>query len=223
MIKVAAKRVSLIHLNLESVSYEPVPDLKFVDLSRWDQHWDGDGALPTELPSGGTETLSAWMQITQNLAHAGTTSVQGPSSPAREEVPRSSRNRPVAALLLSPQPQTGQLQLLASAVNQNARNRTLHAEVNLIQNLYRRTGHLIPPHSYVLSSLKPCRMCAALIWQSAERIETLQILYGENDPGPHAQNTTLDPHTLDRKLASATPAQEALEIQRLLEDPSPKI
>jgi tRNA(Arg) A34 adenosine deaminase TadA len=99
---------------------------------------------------------------------------------------RYASNRPIAAILVS-----NENQILAAAVNTNAKNRTLHAEMNLIASLKEQR---IPPRARLYTTLKPCKMCAGMIFDSAMEPESLQVIYGENDPGPHARHTALDRH-----------------------------
>lgn len=86
--------------------------------------------------------------------------------------------------------------ILEEALNDNAQNKTLHAEVKLVQKYFARTGKALPPHSTIHTSLKPCRMCAAMIWHACEKPKSLKVKYDEFDPGRFAQNTVLDQHGL---------------------------
>jgi tRNA(Arg) A34 adenosine deaminase TadA len=95
--------------------------------------------------------------------------------------------RPVAALLLSEG-----LRLVAWATNTNARNRTRHAEVNLVQGTWNETRQPLPPGSRIITTLKPCRMCAAMIQECAGDRHRTEVIYGDDDPGPNARNTALD-------------------------------
>lgn len=121
-------------------------------------------------------------------------------------------DRPVAALLVS---ERGEI--LGAAANCNARNRTLHAEVNLVQNFYQRTGKRLPAGSTIYTTLKPCKMCAAMIWHSAEDLRTLRVIYAEDDPGPNGRATVLDLGTHERKRAAKTAEELALIIQKKLQ------
>lgn len=74
------------------------------------------------------------------------------------------------------------------AIAQNYKNKTLHAEVILASKILLRQI----PIETVFCSLKPCKMCAALL-NHLVKIGLIQsIRYFENDPGPLAQNTELD-------------------------------
>ncbi|MDR3606695.1 MAG: Bd3614 family nucleic acid deaminase [Oligoflexia bacterium] len=108
-------------------------------------------------------------------------------SVARGKAPLYASDRPIGAVLVSQQGE-----LLAYGANTNARNRSCHAEMNLLRTLYARTGKPIPAGSTLYVTLKPCRMCAGMIWDFCEDARTIRVLYDENDPGPHAQRTALD-------------------------------
>jgi tRNA(Arg) A34 adenosine deaminase TadA len=95
-------------------------------------------------------------------------------------------DRAVAAILVD---ENGQV--IETAWNTNAVIRTRHAEANLCTVL-REAGQSIPAGSTLYVSLKPCRMCAAKIWDQAEDPARLKIVYFENDPGRLAQGTILD-------------------------------
>ncbi len=96
-------------------------------------------------------------------------------------------DRPVAALLLGPDGA-----ILGGSLNTNSRDRTRHAEVNLIQGWYARTGLGIPSGARIFVTLKPCQMCSAMILECAENRNAIQVLYADDDPGPQARNTCLD-------------------------------
>lgn len=96
--------------------------------------------------------------------------------------------RPVGAVLVD-----ARGNVLGTAINTNARNRTLHAEINLIQNYDSRHGLPLPAGCAIYVSLKPCKMCAAMIGHAAgPGLGALRVLYAEDDPGPQARHTFLD-------------------------------
>lgn len=84
------------------------------------------------------------------------------------------------------------LHLLGWSANSNFKNKTLHAEVRLIQSYLQQQGRLLPDDTKIFVSLKPCKMCAAMIVESSQNPESLQVIYLENDPGSLAQGTMLD-------------------------------
>jgi tRNA(Arg) A34 adenosine deaminase TadA len=104
-----------------------------------------------------------------------------------EPRPRYTQDRKVAAILIGADGRP-----LLGALNQNARFRTFHAELNLIYAWHKKHGTFLPPGSQIHVTLKPCKMCAALIVESYSKPEEISVTYLENDPGPFAQNTELD-------------------------------
>ena len=118
-------------------------------------------------------------------------------------VPRSAgarweNSRPVGAVLIS-----ADGRLLASARNTNVRNCTLHAEANLI----RGWKGPLPPGSIVCTSLKPCRMCAGLIWDASTDRARVLVEYLEDDVGRSAQGTVLDLGSEERRRFSRGTAE----------------
>jgi tRNA(Arg) A34 adenosine deaminase TadA len=128
---------------------------------------------------------------------------------AARKLLRAEDDLPVAALLIS---HDGKI--LSAAINSNSQNRTLHAEVNLIQSFYRTHQRKIPPQSKIITTLKPCKMCAAMIWTWAENIESMQVIFGEMDEGSHARETVLNPGTFERKRASQSQTQLTCLIEQ---------
>lgn len=107
----------------------------------------------------------------------------------------------VEALLKTPEPAAydrpirswlfdAEWNLLQKASNAQGTLKTRHAEINLLLPL-RKEGRKIPRNSILVTSLKPCAMCSALIWEMAEDLHSLRVIYLENDPGPWGQNTIL--------------------------------
>lgn len=94
---------------------------------------------------------------------------------------RYENDRAVAAALLSNRPEA------LVTCNTNAKNRTLHAEINLVQSVF---AHQAKPFSHpitVLVTLKPCKMCIEALRLLVEDPKYLQVIYLENDPGPNAR------------------------------------
>lgn len=96
-------------------------------------------------------------------------------------------NRPIAAFICS-----AEGMLLSWAVNNNSKNKTLHAEVAAIQKYFETHQKLLPAGARIYTSLKPCRMCAGMIFEMAADPASLSIMYFQDDPGPLAQNTVLE-------------------------------
>jgi deoxycytidylate deaminase len=69
------------------------------------------------------------------------------------------RDRPVGCVLVDAAGAP-----LAWAHNTNATNRTLHAELNLMQWWWARTGGPLPPGARLYTTLEPCRMCRGMLY-----------------------------------------------------------
>lgn len=104
----------------------------------------------------------------------------------QRDLPLHERDRAVGAVLVD---QTGTL--LAVARNQNAKNKTLHAEYILARGFFEQTGQLIPEGAKVFVTLSPCRMCAAALSEYSQDRVDLQVFYQTKDPGLLAQNICL--------------------------------
>jgi tRNA(Arg) A34 adenosine deaminase TadA len=200
MIKVAAKRLTdLVPEEAARTVIEGFSPAHQIDLSKaltalsaplpFEQNLNA--RLPLLLsPSLNSE--NRWMELAKNLA-------------AHTE---ETEHLPIAALLVS-----ADNRILSAAINFNGQNKTLHAEVNLIQSFYRIHQKKLPPGSKIVTTLKPCKMCAGMIWSSAEDITSMKILFGEMDNGNHARETVLDRGTFERKRASRTPTELHCEIE----------
>ncbi len=184
MVRVAAKRASFILANqIELVPSSPWIEVPSVNLGR--------------VPSGPVSDLSKFR--IQTLPRMNKSSLIQLTLDLAAQVdragPRYLSDRPVAALLA-----TSDFKPLWWALNSNHENKTRHAEINLIQSFIERTGKAIPPGSEIFVSLKPCKMCAGLIWETSDSNFPTQITYAKDDPGPHARGTVLDTGSVESKL-----------------------
>ncbi len=93
--------------------------------------------------------------------------------------------RKIAAILTD---ETGRV--LEYAVHGGWLNKTLHAEVLVLQKYFQRTGERLPEGARIYTSLKPCRMCAEMIAEMAG--EKFEVCYKLNDPGPMAQGSSIE-------------------------------
>lgn len=82
-------------------------------------------------------------------------------------------------------------EILSFGLNSNSKNKTLHAEVNMVQRYFRDTGVKIPVGAKLYTTRKPCKMCAAMIHDWCENPAMLEIHYLEEDKS--SQHTVLDP------------------------------
>ncbi len=92
------------------------------------------------------------------------------------------QSRPLAAILTD---EFGSI--LQTAVHQGSINKTLHAEVDLLQQ-YARRDLRFRPEFCLYASMKPCHMCAGMIHHCG--IEN--VFYKSDDPGPKARGTILE-------------------------------
>ena len=174
--------------------------LKPLDLS--------DGFFGEELPSLLPERSADFSAPTLSLTDAFALCNQLEAAIPKSESERYKADRPVAALILD---RDGRL--LGQGMNSGSQNRTRHAELEAIRDAWARTGQKLPPGATLISTLKPCRMCAGLAWWFCDDPAQLRVIYRDFDPGPHGRATVLDVGTADR-LRWAAPEQATLEIQR---------
>lgn len=110
--------------------------------------------------------------------------------PAGDDLPLARRDRPVVAVLAGPDGT-----ILHAARNAGGANRTLHAEVCLVQ------GHgALPAGATVYTSLQPCRMCAAILVDAAKG--PISVRYLEPDPGRLATRTALQDRHWEQRMAA---------------------
>lgn len=113
---------------------------------------------------------------------------------------RSRLDRPIVAIGLD-----SELSVWGAARARGTESRAWHAEAGLILSRL-RAGHQIPP-GWILTSLKPCRMCAGLLYELL-KTTPLEILYSEFDPGPQARETILNASSPDRKRLAPEDTRE---------------
>jgi tRNA(Arg) A34 adenosine deaminase TadA len=118
-------------------------------------------------------------------------------------------NRKVACILVSENKQ-----ILSIGLNENSKNKTKHAEINLVQNYYKKYNQPIPKNSIIYTTLKPCKMCAGMIWSCAQDVSLIKVFFLHDDPGSYARNTVLNCGTAERKRA----AQNRNELSIVIEE-----
>lgn len=187
VVKLAAKRVTP---SLSPIEGALAGQRVFEEIGRPSDIFALDGPLLTDQDplnawssSSPPESCEDYLELARRLA-----------GQMIQEGPLYSRDRPVAAILISPENQ-----VLAWSLNTNAKNRTLHAEMNLIQGYWRKFQRPIPIGAKIYVTLKPCKMCAAAIWTAAEDVSRLSVHYLEDDPGSRARNTVLDEDSFERR------------------------
>lgn len=96
-------------------------------------------------------------------------------------------NRPIGVIATDEN-----LNLLGWSANSNSKNKTLHAEVRLVQEFLQVQKKTLPRGTQIFVSLKPCRMCAAMIAEACEDAKSISVKYLRDDPGSMARGTALD-------------------------------
>lgn len=106
-------------------------------------------------------------------------------------------DRAIAAILLSKEGE-----LLSYGINSNSKNKTLHAEVNLVQRLWRERNMKIPEGAILLSTHKPCKMCSGIIFDWFESQNSCFIYYANEEKGSHSRQTILDEKKLNIQITA---------------------
>ncbi|MAD61125.1 MAG: hypothetical protein CMH49_06405 [Myxococcales bacterium] len=131
-------------------------------------------------------------QSQQNQSHKGPESIEDLKPRRRWYGTR----RVVAALALDQN-----LRLIAIRFNQPELGHSAHAERRLLEYIWQKQLNLDSNKITLISSLKPCKMCAGL-WISHCPHQDLEIIYLHDDPGPNGQNTAFDQGSHAYKEAS---------------------
>ncbi len=95
-------------------------------------------------------------------------------------------NRAIVAILADQQGK-----IISAVGNNNYKNKTLHAEICLMQDYIAQYGKPVPQGSIIYSSLKPCKMCSDAILSYCKNTQ-VQVYFLEDDPGPLAKETSLE-------------------------------
>lgn len=154
--------------------------------------------LPTSSGTLTARTLTTEGEITQALAEL------------EAQIPRGDvlhdYSRPIGAILTS-----GDGNVIGHALHSGAINKTRHAEIDLIQGLFRGGFRPTKGERYTLYvSLKPCRMCAGT-WAEVFTGFDLQVRYLREDPGTKARGTELEARGLIRPLHPQGPESTAAD------------
>jgi tRNA(Arg) A34 adenosine deaminase TadA len=103
-----------------------------------------------------------------------------------EELAPYHRDRSIEAWLLG-----ADGRLLGCAVNSSGRNRTLHAEMNLLHFWWQRARKPLPARARIVTTLEPCPMCAGAIWECIEEREYFLVQYLQPDLGTVVRRSVL--------------------------------
>ncbi|MBX3040035.1 MAG: Bd3614 family nucleic acid deaminase [Bdellovibrionaceae bacterium] len=183
MIKVAAKRATA---NIQPRNHGLTLDLKrteigFSENPLFPVQADGRTTSPSEeridsILSRSAESPSEMLILAEEIA-----------SLIETGGPLHDFHRQIAAVLKSREGE-----ILGYGINTNALNKTLHAEINLIQKFFTRTGQRIPKGATLYSTHKPCKMCAGMIHDWSEDPKGMKVFYRNEEKGGLSRNTILD-------------------------------
>lgn len=104
-------------------------------------------------------------------------------------------DRAIAAILVN-----SEGEILSYGLNSNSKNKTLHAEVNLLQRYYREEKKQIPTGAALYSTHKPCKMCAGMIYHWCEDPQAVNSYYCVEEKGGLSKSTVLDQYQLNKHL-----------------------
>ncbi|WII72571.1 Bd3614 family nucleic acid deaminase [Bdellovibrio sp. 22V] len=104
-------------------------------------------------------------------------------------------DRNIAAVLVDEKDE-----VLSYGINSNSKNKTLHAEVNLLQRYFKETGKKVPAGARLYSTHKPCKMCAGMIYHWSESPQNLQVYYAIEETGGLSRETVLDREKINKQL-----------------------
>ncbi|XGC80590.1 Bd3614 family nucleic acid deaminase [Bdellovibrio bacteriovorus] len=127
-----------------------------------------------------------FLSFTQNLA-----------SKVRRGAILHDHDRDIAAVLVDQENQ-----ILSYGINSNSKNKTLHAEVNLIQKFFAMSGSRIPAGAKLFSTHKPCKMCAGMIYHWSENPQAIHVIYGVEEAGGLSRHTVLDRFNINRAFSA---------------------
>ncbi|WP_413568984.1 Bd3614 family nucleic acid deaminase [Bdellovibrio sp. HCB117] len=139
-----------------------------------------------------SQSLFAECALNENLIALRQTALSLASQVPRGEILHD-YDRDIAAVLVD-----AEGHLLSFGVNANSKNKTLHAEVNLLQGFYRRRATKIPAHAILYSTHKPCKMCAGMIYHWSEDPASLRVYYTVEEKGSLSRETILDKMSLNK-------------------------
>ncbi len=186
MVKVAARRIRVVEEKARGLD---VPfELREVTAPPLPSMHGADLVAP-----GTTASHAEWLRFAGGLV-----------GPLREELPRHARDRRVGAALVAPDGR-----LLAASANTNGTDRTRHAELNVLLARWGETRARLEPGTRLYATLRPCKMCAGLVWELASEPGTVAVYYAEDDPGTAARNTVLCPGSEARALFARSPRERS--------------
>lgn len=187
MVKVVAKRI--VNLKERALSFENETGLE-CEGRVW--HFLEPGPSPNLSPvheQPVQDLKSSPLEVLQNLV------TLIPRGPILHDF-----DRQVAAVLVSEEGQ-----ILEFGLNSSHINKTLHAEINLLQRYFEKHQGPLPAGSRQYVTHKPCKMCAGMIYEAlGENRGKVEIVYLNEVEGRHSSFTVLDQFSLNSKLINCS-------------------
>lgn len=184
MVKVVAKRVTE---NVQPQNHSLALDFNLKEVGLYSE----TGMKSQHLSVENSETLQSVEAFLRTTSLVTPGDFLNQATELARRVPRGSvlhdYDRDIAALLVD-----ASGRLLGFGLNSNSKNKTLHAEVNLLQRLYCETRAPIPAGAKLFSTHKPCKMCAGMIYHWSEDPHSLEVLYLKEETGGLSRQTVLD-------------------------------
>lgn len=146
------------------------------------------------LPQAFHKGMSGVQEIAKAHKEYLSAAAQLATSVARGEVLHD-YDRDIAALLID-----NEGKLLSYGLNSNSKNKTLHAEVNMLQRYYKENGQNIPADVTLYSTHKPCKMCAGMIYEASGRSQNLRVFYLHEEDGRLSRATILDQLKINKRI-----------------------
>lgn len=168
MISVAAKRFA-IDLNLNQKLSEANQSKVLIKYRPKSEGLLSEGEL-------NRTALKPWLNFTEETIEQ-----------VKNSQPLYQKNRLVRSALLD-----RQKNIMMMAENRNSKNKTKHAEVQLLQAYFERFQKGFEKKNYLLTSLQCCKMCAAMVWHmQVDPFKNLEVYFAEKELGSSARDTIL--------------------------------
>ncbi|APJ04687.1 Bd3614 family nucleic acid deaminase [Silvanigrella aquatica] len=201
MIKVAAKRHQFLGFGVNYCKPIPAKIQEIKYNNKFQYHFENKIKSEDLIYDEPNEHLN-FIKIAENITHNIT-----------QENELYQSNRKIACILVSEESK-----ILAVGLNENSKNKTQHAEVNLIQSFYQTFKKPLPKNTTLYTTRKPCKMCAGMIWTCTEDIKLLKVFFLHDDPGSMAKYTVLNRGTLERKRAAQSPEELIINIEEKIDN-----
>ncbi len=129
-----------------------------------------------------------------------------------EKIPLFEKNRNVSCFI-----ENHLKQICAHSHNQSKFLKIAHAELLAAWQYQKEYQNKFDQNTNIYCTLKPCKMCAAALWQMSSHWQSLSVSYLEFDEGPMARSTILNANSTDRQLEiGKQDGENKLELESFL-------